>query len=53
MMDAAGTQDYREITASRKGLRAAAKLMMKTGLLEQFALANTLLYGEVETDDTP
>lgn len=47
MMDAAGTQDYREITASRKGLRAAAKMMMKTGLLEQFALANTLLYGEV------
>lgn len=41
------TWDYRVVIGSWEGLREAARLIMDTGLLEQFALAKTLLYGEV------
>ena len=47
MLDAAATQDYRQIVSTAKGLKAATRIMMETDLLEQFALAKTLLYGEV------
>lgn len=42
-----GIMDYHRLTSTSKGLRAAARCMMKTGLLEQFNVARTLLYGEV------
>jgi len=44
---AAGSLDYRRIVSTAKGLKAAAKMVMNTGLLGQFELARTLLYGEV------
>ena len=47
MLNAATTQNYRQIVSTAKGLKAATRMMMETDLLEQFALAKTLLYGEV------
>ena len=47
MLNAATTQDYRQIVSTARGLKAATRMMMETDLLEQFALAKTLLYGEV------
>lgn len=40
-----GPLDYRHITRTAKGLRAAARMLMKTDLLEQFSVAQTLLLG--------
>lgn len=45
MLRAVGTQDYRTLTASAKGLKEASKFMIRTNLLEQFSLADILLYG--------
>ena len=47
MLNAAATQNYRQIVFTAKGLKAATRMMMETDLLKQFALAKTLLYGEV------
>ena len=41
------TQNYRQLIFIAKGLKAAAKILIKTGLLEQFELAKTLLYDKV------
>lgn len=41
-----GTRDYRVLTSTAKGLKAAARFLMKTGILGQFKLAACLLYGE-------
>ena len=41
------TQNYRQLVSTAKGLKAAARMLIETGLLEQFELAKTLLYGEV------
>lgn len=40
------TTNYRTMIATAKGLRAAARMLIGTGLLEQFSLARQLLYGE-------
>ena len=47
MRTAVETQNYRQLVSTAKGLKAAARMLMETGLLEQFELAKTLLYGEV------
>jgi len=47
MTDATGTTDYRRIVSTPRGLKAAARMMIETGLLGQFELARVLLYGEV------
>ena len=47
ILNAAIIQNYRQIVFTAKGLKAATRIMMKTDLLEQFALAKTLLYGKV------
>ena len=47
MLNAAITQNYRQIVFTAKELKAAIRIMMKTDLLKQFTLAKTLLYGEV------
>ncbi len=43
MLQDAGSSDYRIIVATTKGLRAVAKMMMETELLEQFRVARTLV----------
>ena len=43
MLRDAGSSDYRIIVATTKGLRAAARMMMKTELLEQFRVAGSLI----------
>jgi len=43
MLQDAGSSDYRIIVATTKGLRAVAKMMMETELLEQFRVARTLI----------
>ena len=43
MLRDAGSSDYRIIVATTKGLRAAARMMMETELLEQFRVARTLI----------
>jgi hypothetical protein len=45
MRDAVGTLDYRQMVTTAKGLKAASRFLIKSGLLGQFSLANTLLYG--------
>lgn len=47
MLAGAKTDDYRTLVGSAKGLRAASRMIMETGLLGQFELAKILLYGEV------
>ena len=42
--EAGKTPDYRSLVTKASGLRLAARLLMKTGLLGQFSLARTLLY---------
>lgn len=42
-----GPLDYRRITGTARGLRAAARMLMETNLLAQFAVARTLLYGSL------
>jgi len=42
----AGTQDYRILTSTAKGLKAATRFLMIEGVLDQFKLATCLLYGE-------
>jgi len=39
--------DYRKMVSTASGLKSAARMLMETGLLGQFSLARTLLYGEV------
>jgi hypothetical protein len=43
MLRDAGATDYRIIVSTTKGLRAAARMMMETELLEQFRVARTLI----------
>lgn len=43
MLRDAGSTDYRIIVSITKDLRAAAKMMMGTELLEQFRVARTLI----------
>lgn len=47
MLSTAGTTDYRRLITTARGLKAAARMLMKTDLLKQFSLAKILLYGEV------
>ena len=46
----AGTGDSREILSSSKGIRAAARFMMATGLLPQFSLAREMEEVEEEVE---
>jgi len=43
MLRDAGSTDYRVIVATTKGLKAAARMMMETELLEQFRVARALI----------
>lgn len=52
MRNAVDTRDYRHLVSTAKGLRAATRMLMKTGLLKQFELAKNLLYGEVQSGNT-
>ncbi len=45
LIDAAGTNDLIEMLTKKKGVQPAAKWLIKTGLLDQFTLANEQLYG--------
>ena len=47
MLNEAGTTDYHFLIGTGKGLKTATKMLMDTGLLGQFSLAKTLLYGDV------
>ena len=47
MQNDAGTQDYRILTGTSRGLKAATRMLISTGLVGQFRLAKSLLYGEV------
>ena len=42
MFEKAGTNDYRRILSTKRGIRAAARFIMSTGLLLQFSLANEI-----------
>ncbi len=44
MLREAGLTDYRIIVSTAKGLRAAARMMMETELLEQFRVARALIF---------
>ncbi len=46
LIDSAGTQDMRQILSTKKGVKAAAKWLMQTGILQQYSLANEQLYGK-------
>ena len=46
MFRAAGTSDYQQLTESSKTLKILTAWLMKTGLLNQFSLASTLLYNQ-------
>ena len=47
MRNVVDTRDYRQLVFTAKGLWAATKMLMETGLLKQFELAKTLLYGKM------
>ena len=47
ILNAAATQNYRQIVSTAKGLKAATRIIMETDLLKQFTLAKTLLYDKV------
>ena len=47
MLNAAITQNYRQIVSTARELKAVTRIIIETDLLKQFALAKTLLYGEV------
>jgi len=44
MLREAGVTDYRIIVSTAKDLRAAARMMMETKLLEQFRVARALIF---------
>ncbi len=46
LIDSAGIQDMRQILSTKKGVKAAAKWLMQTGILQQYSLANEQLYGK-------
>ena len=46
MFRAAGTSDYQQLTESSKTLKILIAWLMKTGLMNQFSLASTLLYNQ-------
>jgi len=43
MLRNAGVTDYRIIVSTAKGLKAAARMLMETELLEQFRVARALI----------
>ena len=47
LFEEAGTNDYRILTTTGRGLKAATRFLMCTGILSQFQLASCLLYGEL------
>lgn len=47
MLDNTGVMNYHKLISTVKRLRTATRCMMKSGLLEQFSVARTLLYGEM------
>ena len=48
MFAAAATNVYEKIVQTAKGLKTATRMLIETGLLGQFELAGSLLYGEVQ-----
>ncbi len=46
LIDSAGIQDIRQMLSTKKGVKAAAKWLMQTGILQQYSLANEQLYGK-------
>ena len=47
IFEGVNAQDYRRLVETSSGLRKSARMLMETGLLGQFSLVKTLLYGEV------
>ena len=45
MLISVGTNDWRQLTSTTKGLKAVTQWLMTTGLLGQFNLAADQLYG--------